>query len=417
MSETLVIRLLATNRTLPSAAISAQWLLVDTQGARLGTLLQGTLAEAAGLATGRKVIVLVPGADALPLEPILPPLKGNTKLSQIVPFALEDQLSTDVDALHFSVGKRGNRPGTPVIVVSHDAMQRWIFALREVGLQVDKLYADTSLLPTMPAATAVLIDQGCVTVRQQDQPANTLDVAPLAEALQLLLPATDQPVTIYVTDDEYDTHQSAIESVRKRVTDVQIKLLPDGVLPLLALPAVQAGGVNLLQGVYTPRSNLSNNLQPWRYAAALVFALLGVHLLTQGVELWQLRKQEMALDQQLRATYSQALPGITAPEPAQARKAFETRLLQLQASGSSNGLMSSLNVLSQVMANSADLQLQAVSYRNDNVNLRIIAASVDSLEKIRQQAQLQGIAAEIQAANPQDDKVEGRLQLKPQPGA
>lgn len=418
MSETLVIRLLATpGGAIAAAEAPAQWLLVDTHGARLGALLQGNLFEAAGLATGRKVIVLVPGVDALHLEPILPPVKGNTKLNQVVPYALEDQLATDVDALHFAIGKRGARPGTPVTVASHDAMQRWIFAMRAVGLQIDALYTDSSMMPIVADGMAVLIDQGRVTAREQDGPVSTLDVSPLSEALQLLLPATQQPVTMYVADIEYDAHQATIESVRERAPNLQIKLLPDGVLPLLALQATQGVGINLLQGVYTPRSSIRNDLHPWRHAAMLLVALFGVHLLTKGLELWQLRKQETALDQQLRSTYNQGLPGATSVDPAQARKTFETRLLQLQGSSGESGLMSSLNVLSQAMSNSSGLQLEAVSYRNDNVDLRILAPNVDSLEQIRQQAQAHGIAAEIQAANPKNDKIEGRLQLTSQPGA
>src|SRR5690349_5743440 len=103
-SEQLVIRLLESAATVAepvaraSAEAAAQWMLVDAQGARLGAALQGTLQEAAGLATGRKVIVLTPGADALQLQPVLPPMKGGAKLNQIVPYALEDQLATDVDA-------------------------------------------------------------------------------------------------------------------------------------------------------------------------------------------------------------------------------------------------------------------------------------------------------------------------------
>ncbi len=410
MSETLVIRLIASNT---STTADAQWLLVDTQGARMGAALQGTLAEAAALAQGRKVIVLVPGADALHLEPVLPPLRGNARLSQVVPYALEDQLATEVDALHFAVGKRNERPGTPVTVVSHDAMQNWIFALRDAGVQPDVLYTDTSLLPGSAGIT-LLIDAGRVTARHGDEPVTTLDVAPLSEALQLLLPATDAPVTIHVTDSEYDAQQQAIEDVRERVPDLQVKLLPDGVLPLLALHATRGNSINLMQGVYAPRTSLRKDLKAWRYAVAAVLALLVVHLLTKGVELNQLRKQETALDQQLNLAYNQGLPGAAPVEPAQARAAFESRLLQAQASGGVSGLMSTLGVLAEVMSSSADLQLDAVNYRNDSVDLRIMAASVDSLEKIRQQAQTRGIAAEIQAANPKDNRIEGRLQLKPQ---
>ncbi len=415
MSETLVIRLLTPST---DADTVAQWLLVDTHGARLGAVLQGSLQEAAGLAAGRSVVVLVPGTDALQLEPALPPMKGGVKLNQIVPYALEDQLASDVDALHFALGKRDTRPGTPVIVVSHDAMQQWIFTLREVGLHAEALYVDTSLLPITIDGATLLIDQGRVSAKPHDAPVTTLDVEPLAEALQLLLPAnTATPLTIYVAESEYDAEQAALESVRERMSSVQIKLLPDGVLPLLALQTSRQGGINLLQGVYAPRVNLNSRFKPWRYAAGLVAGLVAAHFLVKGVELFRLGKQEAALDQQIAQTYSMGLPGAAPVAASEARRVFEARLLQLQASSGANGLMLSLSTLSDVVGKTPELQLDAVSYRDDSVDLRIMAPNVDALEQIRRQAQTRGVNAEIQSANPKDNRIEGRLQLKVPQGA
>ena len=417
MSETLIIRLLA--KISPAAAIEtdAQWLLVDTQGARMGALLQGRLGDATGLAQGRKVIVLVPGADVLHLNPVLPALKGNTKLSQIVPYALEDQLATDVDTLHFALGKRSKLPGTPVVVVSHQSMQAWLAGLHEAGLQIDTLYADTSLLPELTDSIVLLIDRGHVSARQNDEPVNTLDVEPLSEALALLLPATDKPVIIYIAEDEYGTEQSVLDSVRDRAPNLEIKVLPDGVLPLLAQQAVQGHAINLLQGTYTQRIKRATSLRPWRFAAVMTGALIGMHLLTKGIELWQLHKQEAALDQQIQATYSQGIPGASPIEPTRARMAFESRWQELQNNNKPDGLMTSLNILSQVMNANAGMQLQELIYRDNNVDMRILAPDREALERIRQQAQTQGIAAEILTADPQDAKVEGRVQFKPAAGA
>lgn len=423
-SETLVIRLLAQPAGADAEnAVAAQWLLVDNHGGRLGAVLQGSLQEAAALATGRKVIALVPGTEGLHVEPVLPPLRGGAKLSQVVPYALEDQLASDVDALHFAVGKREARPGTPVIVVSHDAMQAWIFALRAVGLSADALYTDTSLLPVTRDGVTLLIDNGRVSSRPYEAPVTTLDIAPLSDALELLLPSDPAvPVAIYVAEGEYDTEQATLEAVRQRLSDVQIKLLPDGVLPLLALQAVRStginqGGINLLQGVYAPRSSLSNALKPWRLAAGLMLGLLLAHVLVKSIELLRLGKRESALDAQIAQTWSQGMPGA-APVPANAaRRAFEQRMGQLQAGGGNNGLMLSLSTLTDAVGKVPDLQLDAVSYRNDNVDLRLLAPNVDALEQIRQQAQARGVSAEIQSANPKDNRIDGRMQLKLQQGA
>ena len=130
MPEFLVVRLPAATSTTIGAP--AEWIVMDGSGARRGNVQSGPLDLAPAAATGRKVIVLVPGTDALLAEPVLP-VKSGAKLAQVVPFALEEHLAADVEDLHFAVGKRDTRPGTPVAVVSHARMDAWQALLADAG--------------------------------------------------------------------------------------------------------------------------------------------------------------------------------------------------------------------------------------------------------------------------------------------
>src|SRR5690606_3089436 len=141
--------------------------VVDGHGARLGSVQSGTLAEAAPQTIGRRVILLVPGPDVLLAEPVLP-LKSGAKLAQIVPFALEEQLATDVEDLHFAVGKRDGRPGTPVAVVSRARMQEWQDTLTAAGIHADSIYAETAALPVTPNGVTLVIDAARVYVRREN---------------------------------------------------------------------------------------------------------------------------------------------------------------------------------------------------------------------------------------------------------
>ena len=122
MSETLVIRLRAADEA------PASWLIVDAHGARSGAVHSGPVEDALGLAQGRRVVLLLPGAEIALAEPELP-VRGGARIAQAVPFALEEQLATDVEALHFAVGARpAGAAGTPVAVVSRAALERWLAA-------------------------------------------------------------------------------------------------------------------------------------------------------------------------------------------------------------------------------------------------------------------------------------------------
>lgn len=418
MPEVLVVRL----QSVPSAAAAAhavaQWVVMDTQGARKGNVESGELIDAAALAAGRKVLVLVPGTDALLAEPVLP-LKSGAKLAQVVPFALEEQLAADVEDLHFAVGKREGRPGTPVTVVSHERMQAWLAALGAAGLQPDAMYAETACLPETPNGVTLLVDGSRVYVRREGTPGAVLEIDPLIEALQLALASGGEErenVTIYASELDYERERDLLEGLREFTASLQLKLLPDGPLPLLASNALRSAPVNLLQGPYQLKRNLQISLAPWRYAAVLALVFLGAHL---GLKTWQYfhyRNMEAALDQEIAQTFQQLMPGAPVPDSLAARDMVEARLAQLRGSGPASGMMHVLATLSEALAQAPDTRIEALSFRNNTTDLRVLAPSVDVLDRIRQTASSRGVDATLESANPRDSKFEGRLQLKG-PGA
>src|SRR5271168_1925588 len=105
-----------------------EWLTLDESGTPTLTRQRGPLNLAAAVGRAAKVIVLAPAGQILLAEPELPPGSG-AKLARAVPFALEEQLTEDVDQLSFAVGHRRPSGGTPVAVVSLAVMRRWVSEL------------------------------------------------------------------------------------------------------------------------------------------------------------------------------------------------------------------------------------------------------------------------------------------------
>lgn len=423
MTEALVIRLKPVSAATPPAAADAapppadaqaQWLPVDTTGARHGNVESGPLAHAATFAGGRKVVLIVPGTDVYLAEPVLP-LKSGAKLLQVVPFALEEQMAADVEDLHFALGRRDERPGTPVAVVSHEQMAAWQTMLQEAGLHAEAIYAETSALPVTANGVTLLIDGARVYVRRETAPGAVLDVEPLIEALQLALAAGDdarEHVTIYLTEDAYERDRDLLEGLREFTASLQLKLLPDGPLPLLAANVFQGSPINLLQGRYAAKTKLKLSFQPWRYAAMLAVAFVALHL---GLKVFQhvdLKRTEARLDSEIAQVFQQAMPGAPVPDPISARKQVEMRLNALRGGGPAGGIMSALGVLSEAMTQAPGTNIEALSYRDKTTDLRVLAPSVDALDKIRHVATERGFSAQIDAANPRDSKFEGRLKLK-----
>jgi general secretion pathway protein L len=410
MSETLVIRLRAAEEA------PASWLVVDGNGARSGPLLSGPASDALNLSAGRRVILLVPGTEVTLAEPELP-VKSGARLAQVVPYALEEQLASDVDTLHFAVGTRSpGAVGTPVAIISRTLMQRWHDELEAAGIHADAAYADSTVVPVAAMGCTLLLDGTLLYVRRADGLPFVLDAAVLSEALDVAVPAAQtgdsgadsaENVTFYASAENYEANREMIEGLRSRTASLVVKLLPEGPLPVLAAQAVSSPGINLLQGPFSARASLGMRLRPWRLPAALAAGVALLFLVNQGLSYWQDHRREKALDAQIAQVFSEVLPGQPIVDP---RAQIQGVLGGRSAAG--GGLLPAMSALAEAMAQTPSAKIESMSYRGDALELRVTAPTVESLDGIKQAISRNGISAELQSATPRGGVVEGRLQVK-----
>src|SRR3974390_2430444 len=149
MPQSLLIRLP------PAGQEETEWLTLDDAGAPTPARQRGSLPLAAAAWPSGRVVVLAPATQILLAEPELPPGSG-AKLAKAVPFALEEQLTEDVDQMSFAIGRRrGSGGGTPVAAVSRSVLQGWVSELEAAGLNPQAIYADISLMPENPSQTVL----------------------------------------------------------------------------------------------------------------------------------------------------------------------------------------------------------------------------------------------------------------------
>jgi general secretion pathway protein L len=403
MSETLVIRLRAADDA------AASWVIVDGNGARSGPVHEGPLAGAATLAQDRRVVLLLPGAEVGLSEPELP-LRGGAKLAQAVPFALEEQLASDVEGLHFAVGNRdGATVGTPVGAVARSLMDRWNTACASAGIRPSAAYADTVAVPVSPNGCTLLIDAGSLYVRHADGVPYVLDAEPLDAALALAMGSASDAaahVTVYASPQEYERSRDVIEGLRSDSQTLQVKLMPEGALPLLAAQVASLHAVNLLQGSYATRSTGDVALRAWRLPAALAAGTVLAFVLNQAASMWQLARAEKRLDTEITEVFQSVLPGQPIVDPRAQMEGV------LGHGGAAGALLPALSQLGRAMSQSPGGRVEALSYRTGALDLRVTAPSVEALDGIKQAMTREGAQVELQSATPRGQIVEGRLQVR-----
>jgi general secretion pathway protein L len=355
------------------------------------------------------VVLLLPGTDVGLAEPELP-LRGSARVAQAVPFALEEQLASDVEGLHFAVGHReGTALGTPVGAVSRTLMDRWHAACEAAGIHASAAYADTLAVPVAPNGCTLLLDDLALYVRRADGIPYVLDAQPLGTALQLALAGESvgaEHVTLYASPDEYERNRDDIEGLRTRTSTLQIKLMPEGPLPLMAAQAAGLHAVNLLQGAYAARSPIGTTFRQWRLPAMLAAAALLAFVLNHAAAIWQLSRTEKKLDAQIAEIFGRALPGQPIVDPRAQMQGV------LGSGGAGGALLPALSHLAKAVAHAPGGRVESLNYRGDALDLRVVAPSVEALDGIKQAMGREGANVELQSATPRGKEVEGRLTIK-----
>lgn len=412
MTEYLVIRLdLAPSTT-------ARWIAVDETGALLGPVDHGELEAAVAAVPGRRVIVLVPGTEVLRTRAEVP-VKGAGKVLQAVPFALEDQLADDVEALHFAAGPRDSAGSVDVAVVRRNLLDEWQRRLAQAGIEPQQIYAESDAVAHTPNSATLVLQEDTALFRQPDgcltalEPGEIMAIVDLWAIRQTAADDGAAPhLLVYANATLLDRFAQPFEALRSRLASLELRSLADSALPRLAAQIVTTAGVNLLQGGYARRSSLRVHWPVWRVAAGLLFATLGLSLAVQALEIRSMRREAAALDAQITQAFNYVFPDAGPMADPRAALSEQLRVLGDRNASSSREFLDILTAVAGAFSGIQNTRIEAFSYRSGTLELRVRTSSVEVLDRIQQAVSRGGkLTAQIQSANASGDGVVGRLQV------
>jgi general secretion pathway protein L len=391
---------------------SCNWMLADGGGRPVSAPESGSLAQAAEFAAGRLVGLVVPSSDVLLTDVELPPKSGVRPL-QLVGYALEEQLAADIETLHFAVGERDEISGrTSVAIVTRALMTQWLQQLAEHGIHAASVSADAALLPDNPGHTVVMLDGDTLSVRRAGHSAIALPADDVAAALEASIGAAlaAENLILYVSPEDWQARSAEVEALRKHCATIKVQLLNSGPLPLLAPQLVTGNFIDLLSGDYAPQVATGSGWRRWRLAATLLALLFAVHVAGLSLELLLQHRSERALDAEIGAIARNALPGDSGQGAVRSR--IEQRLLAAQGDAGGAGFMPEVAALAHALSGAQGTSLQALSYRDGSLDLKLKASDAESLERIDQALRSDGWQAELTSGGTASAGYEGRIQIR-----
>ncbi|MSQ92142.1 MAG: type II secretion system protein GspL [Gammaproteobacteria bacterium] len=398
MSQFLVLRL----------ADPVSWIITDADGGRIGPVSTGDLADAAPLAAERPLVVIAPVASVTFAQPELP-VKSGARLAQIVPYAMEELLAGEVEQFHFAVGRTDAEGRTLVAAVRRDELRSWMDALRSAGLDPQSLVPEPLCVPDNPGKIVAVIDAGHLLVRAPGVLPVALDAEPLTEAFALAgLEGEDRHVQLYVSQEDWQHSREMIEALREVTGSLDLQLLPDGALPLMAAGGVRSDALSLLQGEFARRTGWRAEWQRWRIAAFLALAALALHVGVRGYDLIRLRAEEQRLDVSVEQAVRIALPDVE--RIVDARAQIEQRLAGGGAADP-QGLLARLAAVGGAMSGATGQTIESLGWRNGSLQLQMIAADTDALARFAQALTARGLTADVESTTPGEKGVSAQINV------
>ena len=398
------------------AGPTASWIAVDDRGTRSGNPGSGTLAEAAAAVADRTLIVLVPASEALTFSVDIP-AKG-ARLLAALPYALEDQVADDIDDLHFAPGTRYASGALPVAVVAKSALEKWLGQLREAGLNPARVVPENHGLARTPNTMSLLVADDQIFFN--DGADMSFVIAGISPSEAVVAAGvigdeeknTSQHLLVYCDAAVNDRYEKDWALLRHELASVDVNLLPDGVLPRLAVTVASGEGINLLQGRYGPKTEVTEMLRPWRYAAIFILVLGFVGLIGKAADYYRLSAERSALKLQFAEEYRLLRPDDTRDVVNPVTTVRDLRRNNGATSTAAPVFLPLLLQLAEALQQNEAAVVESARYRAGVIDVRLNAPDVPTLDRIVQAVNASGqYSATLQTANSVGDRVNSQIRV------
>ncbi len=381
---------------------SASWVSSSVDGSAGKSVTGGTLDQLRTAAVDNEVIVIPPAQDVLLTAVTLPKLP-RYRLLQALPYALEEQLLADVNALHFAVGDYQADGSLPVAVVAKHKMEKWLAALKDIDVYPSVMLVPVLSVPLFEASWNIFVLDDAAIARTDTFSGFTCDKDNLASLIELELAERGQkPQAIYCQN--YTAKRLDIKLASANVIEKQFPV--DNALQDIAMK-LKPPFINLCQGPFQTRHKPSENKKYWRIAGYLLAAWLGVLFFSNLVSYMILHHQYAGLQTQINTIYKHNFPNATAVvEP---KRRLQEKLDATLNQGNKNHLLLWLAYLGKSLNATPGVRLQQLDYRNGVLTLDIMAKNFDQIDNLAKALISQGVLVKQQNVAAVGEDVKGTL--------
>lgn len=391
-----------------------EWLITDKKGSPTGAVGRGVAEQLADACRKRQAILLLPAVDVL-LTRVRLPARNAAAIAKALPYALEDQLAEDVEALHFVRGAQDAQGNMPVAVIQRHRLERYLEILAKVKVRPVRAYPAPLMLPWQDDCWSMLIEDDQVLLRTGLSQGLGLEVDNLPPLLERLLEAQDgRPrLKLWVSGET----EAGLQQMADAGFEVAQAVKTSATLEVLASGFGNVGGLDLLQGLGDQGDAAAGAMRIWRVAAALLVLALGVQMAGMGYGYWLLQQQEQALDRQVETLFRDTFPQVK--RLVSARDQADQQLAELRGlyGGGGDAFLGLLFVSGEELNRDADLKLTGMNFKTGILQLMLTGKELGQFEELKQrleQRKDRRLEVKILSALSSKEGVNARVEIKEQ---
>lgn len=352
-----------------SGLAELEW-VVRSRSGELSAPQRGTLEHLRPIARQNHTVFLLPGAAVSLFSTQLPNVPAN-KVGKIIPHALEEQVATDIDDLHFVVTSKDNGL-YQVAVIEKALLAEAIDTFHAADIVIDQINAEVFGVPSHDEQSSIVLFDDYALIHSVDGERLVLDTENVVNF--------QQPLAL-------NDSQLYASSNNPRLTHMLPHVASDGhqidthsPLPVIAT-SLSESRVNFLNGVFAPVSRYAGAFIPWRKVVAFFAIAIVLYVIYQMLAIRELQKEATTLDNNVRQRFKVLMPKEKLRDPA---KQIRTTLRTLSAPNK-KAATSPLWLLEQVLPalqSSKTNVVQRITYNNNTLAIKLAVRNVNEAEKI-----------------------------------
>ncbi len=370
---------------------------------------------AAQLAWAGSTIVLVPGENILLTRAKVPSRKPR-QILQALPFAVEEQLSVEVEQTHLAMGARPEQGDIPVAVIDQDLLRNWRDLLEACGLKPDIMVPDTLCVPRAQDEISILLDGDRALLHMSASEGMVVERGQVSWLLEMLAGgASDNAASspsFHIFTDASDEHEMLFLQWQAELDRALTNELMDYPPFETLCRGYQRNSINLLQGEFSPEHAQSTTSARWSSVAALLVIGILLHisfLVGKGIYLSSQADRYLAEADQL---YKEIYPNDRNVRDMRRRWRAHIEGTGMDTTGA-NGFLDVFS-LAAVGLKDSRLQLDNINYNQQrgDLILQLRAGASDQLVAYSQEISGENLVSEIGTISQEADSVKGSVKIR-----